>query len=161
MSAETLMAIAAEDAADVPAAPPAAPGEAMAAAAPAGVDIAAEIGGIVSMLVKVLEPAFPSLPGIYTPEVTAAASGAVAALCQKHGWLREGIGGKYGEELAVALIVGPLAVQTVVAVKADMAARQKTPLAPSGEAVPDVPEVPEQVGSIPVTPSAPGMLQRG
>lgn len=160
MSTETIAAIAAEDAADVVAAPVAQPGEAVPPAEVARIDLAAEIGGIVTMLVKVMAPAFPSLQAIYTEEVTAAAAGAVAAVCQKHNWLSDGIGGRYGEELAAVIIVGPLAIQTAAAVKADIAARQKTPMTPAG-GVADLPAPPEQVGSIPATPTAPGMLQRG
>lgn len=133
MSVETLDKIAAEDRADVPAdvAPGAtgAPGEPV----PAGPTLAQEIEGLVTLAVKVLAPAFPSLPGIYTQDVTGAASGAVAALCEKHGWLSGGLAGKYGEELAVAVIVGPLAVQTWVSCKADMEARRAARPAPEKE----------------------------
>ena len=52
-----------------------------------GVDLATEIAGLVQAAVGMLAPAFPSLPGIYTPEATQAASMAVAGVCNKHGWL--------------------------------------------------------------------------
>lgn len=89
-----------------------------------GVDLAQEIAGLVQAAVGMLAPAFPSLPGIYTPEATQAASMAVAGVCNKHGWLQGGMMGRYGEELACALIVGPLAIATFKGVKADIAARQ-------------------------------------
>ena len=123
MSAD-LDAIAAEDRADAP--PPPAGSDAAPGAEPAqaGPTLAQEIEGLVSLAVKVLTPAFPSLPSIYTDEITGAAAGAVAAVCQKHGWLSGGLAGEYGEELAALVIVGPLAVQTYSACKADAEARR-------------------------------------
>lgn len=87
------------------------------------VDLAQEIAGLVQAAVGMLAPMFPSLPGIYTPEVTQAASAAVAGVCNKHGWMQGGMMGRYGEEVACALIVGPLVVTTYKAVQGDMRAR--------------------------------------
>jgi len=67
----------------------------------------------------------PSLETIYTPEVTASAAGAVAAVCQKHGWLPEGIAGQYGEEIAAAVVLLPLGFATVRAVKGDIEANNR------------------------------------
>lgn len=89
-----------------------------------GVDLATEIAGLVQAAVGMLAPMFPSLPGIYTPEATQAASVAVAGVCNKHGWMQNGMMGRYGEEIACALIVGPLAFATYKGVQADIAARQ-------------------------------------
>lgn len=86
-------------------------------------DLAAEITGLVTAAVAALGPMFPSLKTIYTPETTQAAAGSIAAVCDKHGWLADGLGGKWGEEIACAFIVGPLAFATYQGVRADLAAR--------------------------------------
>lgn len=88
-------------------------------------DLAAEIAGLATVAVATLGPMFPSLKDIYTEQVTQAAAQAIAAVCNKHGWLQGGMMGKWGEEIACAAIVGPLALQTFQGIKADMAAREK------------------------------------
>lgn len=90
-----------------------------------GPDLAKEIAALVSVAVATLGPLFPSIPATYTPEVTKAAAQAVAAVCHKHGWLQGGMMGRWGEEIACAAIVGPLAYQTAQGIKADMAARER------------------------------------
>lgn len=155
MSVETLDKIAAEDRADVVADPAAGVPGATAEAVPAGPTLAQEIEGLVTLAVKVLSPAFPSLPGIYTPDVTGAAAGAVAALCEKHGWLSGGLAGQYGEELAVAVIVGPLAVQTWASCKSDMEARRATRPAPEKEVRQVEADQPAPVPVAPVDPANP------
>jgi hypothetical protein len=87
-------------------------------------ELAQEIAGLVQAAVGMLAPMFPSLPGIYTPEATQAASVAVAGVCNKHGWMQGGVMGKWGEEIACVAIVGPLAFATYQGIKADIAARQ-------------------------------------
>lgn len=109
---------------------------------PQGPDLAAEIAGAVTVAVATLGPIFPSLAGIYTPEVTQAAAQAVARVCEKHGWLQGGLMGKWGEEIACLAIVGPLAFQTYQGVRADLAAR-----APAKE--------PERIGGVDLTAKAP------
>lgn len=86
-------------------------------------DLATEIAGMVTVAVATLGPMFPSLKDTYTPEVTQAAAQAIAAVCNKHGWMQGGLMGKWGEEIACAAIVGPLAFQTYQGIKADLAAR--------------------------------------
>lgn len=80
-----------------------------------------EITGLALMLVEVLGKPFPSLKQIYTPQVTAAAGEAIARVCVKHGWLPNGLSGGYGEELAAAMILLPLAYQTYQGVNHDLA----------------------------------------
>lgn len=87
-------------------------------------DLAVEIAGLVQAAVGMLAPMFPSLPGIYTPEATQAASVAVAGVCHKHGWMKGGVMGRWGEEIACVAIVGPLAFATYQGVKSDIADRQ-------------------------------------
>ena len=96
-------------------------------------DLAQEITGIVQAAVGMLAPMFPSLPGIYTPEATQAAAAATAAVCSKHGWMQGGLMGRWGEEIACAAIVGPLAFATYLGVKADIAARQPAEPSRSGD----------------------------
>jgi hypothetical protein len=104
----------------------AAPATQGAAGAPAQeANLAADISGLIAMLVATLAPAFPSLKKIYTPDVTGAAGGAIAAVCKKHGWMQGGMFGEWGEEIACLAIVGPLAVTTVAGIKGDIAARAK------------------------------------
>lgn len=98
-----------------------------------GPDLAEEIEGLAQAAVGMLAPMFPSLPGIYTPEATKAAAAATAAVCRKHGWMQGGMMGRWGEEIACAVIVGPLAFATYHGVKADIAARQPAEPSRSGE----------------------------
>lgn len=109
-------------AADTEAPAPGQPGAEPEAQAP---DLAAEIAAIVTMAVATLGPLFPSLRETYTPQVTQAAAQAIAAVCNKHGWAQGGLMGKWGEEIACAAIVGPLAWQTVQGIRADLAARER------------------------------------
>jgi hypothetical protein len=94
------------------------------AEAPPGPDLATEIAGLVAVAVATLGPVFPSLRATYTEETTRAAAEAVARVCVKHGWATNGLMGKWGEEIACAAIVGPLAWQTYAGIKADLEARQ-------------------------------------
>jgi len=90
----------------------------------AGPDLAGELAGLIQAAVGMLAPMFPSLPSIYTPDSTQAAAGAVAAVCNKHGWMQNGLMGRYGEEIACAFIVGPLAFATYKGMQQDLAARE-------------------------------------
>jgi hypothetical protein len=89
------------------------------------VDLAGEIAGLVSMGVALLSTMFPSLKEIYTEQAVGAASGALAGVCNKHGWMKGGMVGGWGEELAAVAIVGPLVFATVQGVKGDMQAKRK------------------------------------
>ncbi len=84
-------------------------------------DLGQEIAGLIKVAVVTLSPMFPSLKRTYTPEVTEAAAGAIAAVCNKHGWMQGGMFGEYGEEIACLAIVGPLAFSTYQGITADMA----------------------------------------
>jgi hypothetical protein len=84
-----------------------------------------EIAGLLKVAVATLGPMFPSLKTIYTPETIGAASGAIAGVCEKRGWLQGGLMGEWAEEITAVAIVGPLAFATYQGVTADMAARAK------------------------------------
>lgn len=104
------------------------------AAVPEVPDLAGELGGAITMAVGMLGPMFPSVQGIYTPEVITAVSGSVAAVCEKHGWLQDGLMGRYGEEIACVAVVGPVAFATYKGIQADIAARKPAqPVAAPGE----------------------------
>lgn len=81
-----------------------------------------ELSGLVKMAVSMLSPAFPSLEKIYTDETIRTATSAIAAVCNKHGWLQDGLMGEYSEEITAAVIILPLAYATYQGVSADMAA---------------------------------------
>ena len=99
-----------------------------------GPGLAHELGGAITMAVGMLGPMFPSVQGIYTPEVITAVSGSVAAVCDKHGWLQDGLMGQYGEEIACVAVVGPVALMTYKGIQADIAARQSAqPVSAPGE----------------------------
>lgn len=106
-------AIAEQPAAPVPGMP-GSPGE------PPKADLAAEFTGIIKLAVATLSPAFPSLATIYTDQVTAAAASAAAAVCNKHGWMQAGVGGKWAEEIAAAAILLPLGWQTYQGITSDL-----------------------------------------
>lgn len=126
MKAAPAPAMPAEQAADLAAlqaaaddAPPV-PGTPEASEAPPPADLAKELTGLIGVAVATLSPMFPSLKDTYTPETTAAAAGAIAAVCDKHGWFQGGMLGEWGPEIACALIVGPLALATYQGINADL-----------------------------------------
>jgi hypothetical protein len=85
------------------------------------IDLGQEIAGLMKVAVATLSPMFPSLKRIYTTEITETAAGAIAAVCNKHGWMQGGMFGEWGEEIACLAIVGPLALSTYQGVSQDMA----------------------------------------
>lgn len=101
-----------------------APGTPQAEPEQTGPDLATEIAGLLKVAVATLGPMFPSLKTIYTDETIGAASGAVAAVCDKRGWLSGGLMGEWAEEITAVAIVGPLALATYQGVRADMEARK-------------------------------------
>jgi hypothetical protein len=123
-----------------------------AAVEPAGPDLAAELAGLVSVAVAALGPMFPSLRATYTPDVTQAAAGAIAAVCEKRGWLSGGLLGNWGEEIACVAIVGPLALQTYQGIRADIETRKPKAAqriaAEPGQASPAAPGKGVQFGTV-------------
>lgn len=83
-------------------------------------DLADELTGLIMTVTMVLRPIFPSLGTVYTPEVTGAAAGSIAAVCQKHGWLQNGVMGQWGVEIGAAAVLLPLGVSTFQAVRLDL-----------------------------------------
>lgn len=93
------------------------------------IDLAAELAGLMALTVGTIGPMFPSLRTIYTDDTMQAASAAIASVCNKHGWMQDGVGGRFGEEIAAAFVLGPLAWATYAGIKGDLAAmaRDKKP----------------------------------
>jgi hypothetical protein len=114
-----------------------APGEPETAPEPIRPDLQTEIAGLLKVAVATLGPLFPSIKDIYTDQTIGAASGAVAAVCEKRGWLQGGLMGEWAEEITALAVVGPLAFATYQGVKADIAAREpKKESAPAALAAP-------------------------
>lgn len=101
--------------------------------------LADEISSMLGMFIGVAGPMFPSLESIYTPDAIKRVGVALQPLCEKHGWLQDGIGGKYGEELMALFVVGPLAYATYAGIASDIASRkQKREVKPLEAPVPGV-----------------------
>ncbi len=88
------------------------------------VDLGKEIAGGLMVLSKMLGPLFPTAAALYTEEACMMVGAGVAPVCEKYGWLQDGIGGKYGPEIVCAATLFPLVWATADAVKADIAARR-------------------------------------
>lgn len=87
--------------------------------------LAEELKGLVLAFVAMASPMLPSLRRIYTEETTAAAAQAVAAVCDKHGWLQGGLMGDYGVEISAAVVLVPLAIATRAGIIEDLNAAKK------------------------------------
>jgi hypothetical protein len=98
-----------------------------------------EIAAMLTMVAGMVKPALPSVAALYPPQVCETIGTTLGAVCNKHGWLQSGIGGKYGEEIMCLVILGPLAWATVEAAKGDIAARK--------------PKKPEEQIVVPSTPT--------
>ena len=97
--------------------------------------LSTEIDSLLQMVVSVLTPALPSLREIYTSEVTQTLAETTARVCVKHGWLQDGIGGKYAEEIALAAVALPIALATYSGIKGDIAKmKQKNAIGDKTEA---------------------------
>lgn len=129
---------------------PGGPGPVDAAPEAPAVNLEAEIAALAKVTVAMLAPMFPSLREVYTDETIAAAAGVAGPLCRKHGWLPDGIGGKYAEELAAAAVLVPIGVATYAGVRRDLA-EQRRKAANAGEAVP----LPDLSAPVPTEAPAP------
>jgi hypothetical protein len=89
-------------------------------------DLGAEIAAALEIVATVLKKPFPSVANLYDENTRAMVGASVAAVCNKHGWLQGGMMGKWGEEIACLMIVGPLAYSTYEAGKSDIAKLKAT-----------------------------------
>jgi hypothetical protein len=78
-------------------------------------DPVAETAAALSVVVAVVSPLLPYVESIYTPEVQARLAAAYVPVAEKYGWTAGGWFEQYGAEIALAVTVAPLAMQTKVA----------------------------------------------
>jgi len=89
-------------------------------------DPVAETAAAFGVVVAVLSPLLPYVGAIYTDDRIKALAGAYVPVAEKYGW--ESGGGffdKWGAEIALLAVAGPMAAQTVAAHRAWMAERAK------------------------------------
>ncbi|WP_302172866.1 hypothetical protein [uncultured Hydrogenophaga sp.] len=120
------------------------------------VNLEAELAALTKVAVAMLGPMFPSLREVYTPENIEAAASVAAPLCRKHGWLQNGIGGKYAEEIAAAAVLAPLAYATVKGVQKDMAEAQRRKAGTTADA-----PLPDLSAPVPEAPASPKTVTFG
>ena len=99
-----------------------------------GVDPDIEWSGVLKMGVMILSPALPFLPGIYTDDAIAALSAAIVPVAEKYDVSAGGVFAKWGPEIGLAIVAGPLVIQTVREVRA-MREAQVEPVASSEEKI--------------------------
>lgn len=92
-------------------------------------DAASENAQQIAMIISLAMPAigvmYPSLPAVYTPEAVQGVAGTMGPLLAKYGIRLKDLGGRYKEEIAAALVCGPVAVATYRAIGKDVAERAK------------------------------------
>ncbi|MTV36274.1 hypothetical protein [Duganella radicis] len=124
---------------------------------------------VLGTALPVLGKLYPSLLAVYTDEAQAAIAETVGPLLAKHGIDLKDFGGNYREEIAAALVCGPIAWATVQAVKADIAARAEAPQQPAkplpagpaakpGDIAYRAPEAPPEAGKAVETLGTPAEL---
>lgn len=120
LDAEAAALIAQGAALDAEAAPP--PIDPATGQPPAVTDFAGEAAMLVSTLVLIAGPFFPSVPRIWTKEKQSAVAAAAAPVMAKYGFTLGDFMGAYKEEIALLLVAGPVILETIDGVKADRAA---------------------------------------
>lgn len=105
----------AEEGAPVPGAAPVAEPEQK------GPELAQEIAGAVLLAAGILRPAFPTATAPYTEEAANMVGTVIAELCNKYGWMQDGLMTKWRAEFAALAVLTPLGLQTADGFKHDMA----------------------------------------
>lgn len=100
-----------------------------------------ELTVILQMAASLFFPLFPSLQKIYTKETCSGLAGAIVPVMVKRGWSVSGVMAGWGEEVALAIVVIPLGMATVGAVKQDMAEAEAKAKAEKEKA--PIPQAPE------------------
>jgi len=80
--------------------------------APVEADQAREMRDVLGLVVTMLSPALPYLPGVYTDEKIGLLSAAYVPVAAKYGWDVGGLLGEWGAEIALVAVAAPLAMQT-------------------------------------------------
>jgi hypothetical protein len=82
------------------------------------------VAGVLEMAAPMIAPLYPSVAAVYTPDVCAQVGGALGPVMAKYGIDLGDWGGKYKEELTALFVCVPVALATLKAIKADVAAKQ-------------------------------------
>ncbi len=98
----------------------------------APMDFPGEAKMLISTLVLIAGPFFPSVPKVWTAEKQAAVAAAAAPVMEKYGFTLGDFMGAYKEEIALLFVAGPLVLETIDGIKADRAAKAK-PAAPAAD----------------------------
>jgi hypothetical protein len=120
LSADDAALIAQGGALDAEAAPPlidAATGQPI-----APTDYGTEAAMLVSTLVLIAAPFYPSIKKIWTKEKQTAVAAALAPVMEEEGFSLGDFMGKYGNKMTLLIVAGPLVLETIDGVKADRAA---------------------------------------
>lgn len=133
LDAEAAALIAQGAALDAEAAPPQVDANGQPVTPPAPVDFDAEAAMLLSTLVLIAAPFFPSVPKVWTKDKQAAVASAAAPVMAKHGFTLGDFMGAWKEEIALLLVAGPVILETIDGIKADRAAGK----APKPAAEPD------------------------
>jgi hypothetical protein len=111
---------------------------------PAPIDPTQDARDILDFAHASLTPLYPSLGKVYTEEVRQRIAVAGGRLLAKYGVTLADIFGRWSEEIGFAMVVLPLVVPTVQAIRHDRAAAENPPAAaPKVEAAADAPTFPE------------------
>lgn len=103
-------------------------------AAPAApvIDPAQEWAGVLKIAVMMLTPAMPFMPAIYSDETIAQLAGAIVPVADKYGVTTGGVFGRFGPEIGLAAVAGPLVIRTVQEFRA-MRAEQRAAVAAASQ----------------------------
>lgn len=94
-------------------------------------DYRAEASMLLSALVGMAAPFYPSVPVIWTPEKQTAVATAAAPVMEKYGFTLGDFMGQWGAEIGLLIVAGPLILATIDGVKADRAKAKEKPAAPA------------------------------
>jgi len=127
LDAETAALIAQGAAIDAETAPPPVDDKGQPIAPPAPVDFPGEAAMLISTLVLIAGPFFPSVPKVWTKDKQAAVAAAAAPVMEKHGFTLGDFMGAYKEEIALLMVAGPVILETIDGIKADRIAAKASP----------------------------------
>lgn len=122
LDAATAALIAQGAALDAETAPPPVNDKGQPIAPPAPIDFNGEAEMLISTLVLIAGPFFPSVPKVWTDAKQKAVAAAAAPVMEKHGFTVGDFMGAYKEEIALLLVAGPVILETIDGIKADRAA---------------------------------------
>lgn len=110
----------------------------------APVDYAAESAMLLRALVGIAAPFFPSVAKIWTDDKQRAVAAAAAPVMEKYGFTLGDFMAGWREEITLAVVAGPVILETIDGIKADRAAKAKGPTA---AAAPGSPAAPLDLGA--------------